>query len=319
MKCKFLVVGILTAFFATAKADLSTIELDYTQFTGAVTVFPMPNPTDVTSGEGGSAMNMFPVTYALFPRPNSMYPGYFATSVQVKQLRAYNYVTNRFTDITPVVKAAGLPAISKSAGSDIGSGPQVCNDLDSRIFSAISSEPNVHRQFGKFELSISIQTTSGGPFTTIFQHTFIVSPLGMRDAAAELDDMPNPGITPGDLNDQNVNQGGFWEGIFQSLFIPDPENVNTMKDVLMNVMNWGPFGIINFFVSDVETQRHLYGNEDLERGYAFSVNLPYSGATQFDLNPYETFIKVGRFIMAMGLWALFIWKFWAYIKGRIST
>lgn len=304
-------LGALLAM-ATVRADMTQVELDHPEFSGTIFCTFLPNPVDVTSGEGGTGLNMLPTAYTLNRKSNIEFPGKFQTDISILQIKRYIIYTNKFMPITPRTVVASLPAVSKLAGSDSGTDASEPN-LDGKLFSATAWASSDDYKYGKFQLVIRI-SYNGSTWATIHEQNFIISPVGLRDS--NTDGGSNPygggGLTPGDLNGQNINQGGFWEGILSGLFVPQEETLNTLRDTLMQWGTWGPFGIITALNTRFQEYQTDGGLE-----YSFTINLPFAGATTFDLTPYETFIKIARVLMSMAVWFLVVWGLWHKVYKKV--
>jgi len=310
---------VVLAISSFASADLTQIDVDNAYFSGTIMCFPLPNPTSVTSGEGGSGLNLVPVTYALTRKPNSLQTAGFTTNVVIEQTKTYTIVTNKFFPITPrtiVDLSANKP--SKVANSDSGTNG-IDNDTDGRFFRTFNSSPynTDDYRFGKFRFYVNI-SVNGGAYSTIYSQDFIISPLGIRDANSGGGSPygTGSGLTKDDMedviNNQPINTGGFWEDVFSTLFIPNEETLETFRDTLAQWGTWGPFGIINY----LNTRMDEY-SESEELDYSFNVNVPVAGVVTFDLSPYETFIKLGRVIMAMGLWLMVVFNLWNKVYTKV--
>lgn len=311
LKRLLLVFGM--AIVASSSAQITEINVDNAWFTGVINVFPMPNPTAVTSGEGGSTLNLIPVAYAFNRRSNLEQVNGFGTDIAIEQTKIYVGATNQFMPITPRTIIAYSSTVSKAPASDSGTN---ANEpvAGAKLFNTFTAPPYNSDQyrFGKFRFRILI-SVNGGAYSSLLTHEFIISPIGLRDANIEGGTDPNSGgITPGDLNDQPVNQEGFWAGVFSTLFIPNPETLDALQAALASWGGWGPFGIINY----LNTRINEY-SEESQMEYAFSIDLPYAGPTTFDLSPYETFIKIARVLMAMGVWSLFVFGCWKKVYAKV--
>lgn len=306
-------LALLTAGYA--RADLTQIDVDNGYFSGRIFAFPLPNPTSVTGPEGGAGLNLIPVSYALTRKPNLSQPAGFTTDIAIEQVKVYIIPTNQFQPITPRTIVSLPNNVSKVAGSD--SGVNGIEDFAAaKFFNAFANSPynKDEYRFGKYRFRIKI-SISGGAFAEIFSSEFVVSPVGLRDANLEGGSNPSGGggITPDDLNGQPVNQSGFWEGIFSSLFIPDPETVATLRDAVLQFGTWGPFGIIGA----INTRINEYSQGAQELDYRFSIDLPIAGPTDMDLTPYSGFIKISRVFMAMSLWFAVVWRLWDKVYKKV--
>lgn len=288
-------------------ADLTENDVETTWFGGKIFTFPMPNPTSVTSGEGGGAMNMIPVSFYLNRKANIEFPGGFTTSILYEQIKVYVPGTNQFVPITPRSIYVLSTAVSKSAGSD--SGTNAADDYAASGFlRTLRTAPynTPEYQFGKYRFVVRV-LPSGGSWATALSLEFVMSPIGLRDwANGGGGDPLNPGsgggVTPDDLNGQPINQTGFWHDIFLGLLIPQEENLNVLRDTIMQFGSWGPFGII----SAIRTRAEAYA-EGEKLDYVFTVDLPFAGPTEIDFTAYETWIKIGRTVAGMSLWIGFVW------------
>lgn len=314
---KLVAVCALGLFAVVAKADLTEVTIDNTWFSGKIFTFPIPNPSAATSGEGGSTMNMVPVSFYFNRKASIVYPGGFTTSIKYVQTKIFVMGTNQFLPITPRTIYALSTVVSKANGSD--SGTNAADDYAaSGLLRALRSAPynTPDYQFGKFKFVVDVLPT-GGSWSEAIGMEFIMSPIGIRDWANGGGGNPdNPfqggGIGPDDLNNQNINQGGFWEGIFEGLFIPSEETLTTLRDTLMQWANWGPFGIITYLHTRSEEYR-----EGSQMDYAFDVNLPMVGTTEFDLTPWQVAVKIGRSIGAGFMWLVVIGGIWKKLHSKV--
>lgn len=99
------------------------------------------------------------------------------------------------------------------------------------------------------------------------------------------------GIDADDLNDQNVNQGGFW----QSLFQPSEEVWDSFVASMYELRHWGPFGYMTVFADLADD----YSSEP--DSYIIEFPTPF-GALTMDAFPYSGFIVFFRHLAAGGLW-----------------
>lgn len=303
--------GLGMAIFA--RADLTQVDIDNAWFSGHILQAMIPNPTSVTSGEGGGTLNLMPISVFFTRKSNLIQPAGFTTSMTYEQTKIYVPATNQFVAITPRTIYSLPGAVSKSAGSDSGTNylDDYCGANFFRTFTTAPYNTDEYR-FGKFRLRVRINVNGGG-FTDLIAMEFVLSPIGVRDANVDGGTDPSGGgITPDDLNDQPVNQTGFWEGIFEGLFIPSEETLNTLRDTLMQWANWGPFGIITY----LHTRSEEYSEGD-QLDYAFDVDLPMVGVTNFDLNPWSTAIKAGRSIGAGFMWLVVIGGIWRKLHSKV--
>lgn len=125
---------------------------------------------------------------------------------------------------------------------------------------------------------------------------------GVEDNVPYFDEGAGGGITPEDLNEQNVNQEGFW----LSLFIPDQEVLDEFIDALQELKEWGPFGFFNAFYLLVEEY-------EMEEG-AYTITIPSMyGNLTWDMSYASGFIRWSRHIMTGILWWIVVMQ----IKNRI--
>lgn len=101
------------------------------------------------------------------------------------------------------------------------------------------------------------------------------------------------GLTPDDLNNQNVNQEGFW----QSLFAPSEEMWDAFINKVQELQNWGPFGFMTIFAAITE--------EYEAEGDGYVLKFPFNNGVaplEIDMTQYSGFIIFMRHLAAGVLW-----------------
>lgn len=298
-------------------ADLTEVNIENPYYSGKIFQFPMPNPTSVTSGEGGAGMNMIPIGIQMTRKPNIEQPNGFTTSWTFEQTKIYEKITNKFVPITPRTIYTIPGAVSKVAGGDSGTS-LIEDNAGANFLRTFNNAPyNAEEyRFGKYRLRVRINVNSTG-FADQMEMEFIISPIGIRDANVDGGTFPESGggITPGDLNDQNVNQGNWWTDLFDSMFIPEQENLDTLQDLLVDIGHWGPFG----FLAAIESLLNSHsGGAEMELQFTLPSTYLLPAGWTVNLEPYETYIIIGRTIMAMGLWWYFIWNIWGKLIKKMA-
>jgi hypothetical protein len=144
----------------------------------------------------------------------------------------------------------------------------------------------------KFYVSYRTWSTGGG---------------GTDDDGDGIDD----GSTGGDPNDENSNTEGFWE----SLFVPDQQSMDDMRNSFDQFRGWGPFGVA------AELGEEMNNDTPIENGTLGVVGCRYciplgstawTGPIVADLTPYASYVGLGRVILlAISIWgfgwSLFRW------------
>lgn len=165
--------------------------------------------------------------------------------------------------------------------------------------------------WGKFKLRLEIRlTNSGGAIQHSQEWEFNWTRLELDWAEAEFGGLGSgSGLTPEDLNDQNVNQDGFWA----SLFVPDESYIDMLTESVEQFAEWGPIGAFYYIRDAYDVERNSTVDDDYMIEIAFPLweselagnhQLP---DVQVDLAPWETFILFGRMIMAGSIWLAFFW------------
>lgn len=115
-------------------------------------------------------------------------------------------------------------------------------------------------------------------------------------------------------SDSEAAQNTFWQNLFESLFVPDPDNVDALIDTLDDFMTWGPFGIYSYLNSEITGPGT--GRIDYVTPYKIPFSVPMVGALELDLTPYEGFIKFVRAIFAGVLWFLVVFAIWKRVYQK---
>lgn len=165
------------------------------------------------------------------------------------------------------------------------------------VYLTASGRTNAQK-YGKFRLELKVQTSSG---TQLYIKTWDWEWTPYYEGYYSEGDLNNPpgGITPGDLNEQPINQGGFWS----NLFVPSEVSIQDFKTTTGKWSTWGPFGIYNAVTGAFQTSNNV--SEEFREGYV----LDFAGF-DMDLSPYEIFIKFARVLMAGTLWYIALFGFW---------
>lgn len=314
---RLLLVGISsTVFCSLGSAQLNVIEVDFPQFSGMIWQYPIPNPTVVTSGEGGAGMNYIPVSYAFTRKSNLEYSPGFTTDITYLQTKIYVPATNQFIAITPRTIVSLSSVVSKAAGSDSGvnAGDDFAGATFMRAFNNAPYNTDEYK-YGKYMFRVRVNVNNTG-FVSIIESEFVLSPIGVRDWIAQGGGgTPGGGITPGDLGGQPINQTGFWHDIFLGLFVPQEENLDVLKDLLMDIATWGPLGL--FQALRVKLEDH---DANLYREFEFTVpggQYAQGGTLTYDLTPYEDGLKLMRQLMAFGIWSIGVAMVWTKVIKKI--
>jgi len=174
---------------------------------------------------------------------------------------------------------------------------------DAAIFSAYHGGPSALRQFnimsewaayattdfkkfGTYTLKILGSTEQSSTVINQFEFTWNVN--------APVTGGGGQGISPGDLNDQPVNQGSFWQGVFG----PTTVGQTRLESCLYAFSTWGPLNIYNDLVN-------LFSY--VQPNYQFV----YLGIATVDLRPFQDLFIWSRAIMSGIMWffgVTFVWK-----------
>lgn len=115
-------------------------------------------------------------------------------------------------------------------------------------------------------------------------------------------------------SDSVEDQNGFWADLFESLFVPDPDNVDALIDTLDDFTTWGPFGIYGYLNGQIEAPGT--SRIDYDEAYKIPFSVPMVGSLELDLTPYEGFIKFVRAIFAGVLWFFVVFAIWKRVYQK---
>jgi hypothetical protein len=277
------------------------IEVDTGYFRGTLYAMMIPNPpaSTVNSGAPTGTVNVMPLGYAFTRYTNAELTAGFLSSAGIYQIKEYSVESNQFyTTSETLIYAIGAQKPTKSQNSDNGTnGTDLA--LSGKFFAELKGTRSALKyQYGLYELRWEVNPTTTNVWTTVYSHKFALTPQGLTDLKENSDwsgggSSNGGGATSEDINNQNVNQDGFWA----SLFVPDQENLDVLVDTISQFGTWGPFGIISYIRDRAEEY-----DATTQLDYSITLTLPFAGPTVMDLSPYETYIRIGRMIMAMGLW-----------------
>lgn len=114
------------------------------------------------------------------------------------------------------------------------------------------------------------------------------------------------GITASDLNNQNVNQGGFWTG----LFVPSSAGINHFTNEVQG--NTGPSGILSAISSQFSSTSTFKGYVQVTGNPGGGVDSAYLpvwtpyATLHVELAPYWAIIGFAREVMAALLWVMVV-------------
>jgi hypothetical protein len=244
--------------------------------------------------------------------------------------------------------------VNQATGGGSGSIPSTTIDFLSWFLNyAINpTGTNASRMFGTFQLTIAIGTTSGGSQLLSKLYTWNWSPIDSAQfnqanvaagngaastnsaiaasgAAISADADANRAVVVSDadsnrqalvdeikkdedaVKNAKANQENFWT----SLFVPQQSTIDNLKQAANQFTNWGPFGIFGL-VSQRFSSQNMAGGVD-STPYVISFGFPYAGnGLQFDLTPYQDYVKFVRAIFSGAIWLIFLFVLWKRVYEK---
>ncbi len=286
-------------------ALLAIATLPFTSFAQSVEEFAAP--PIIASGAisfydiiRGSSMVQVPNKLAYLDGPWGAGYIYFINIVQTHTWFAGN-----------MVQLEGGPTGAYSASHPPGGTMARSFSLSWHFFNHLSNRTTDKERFGRFEFSLIVRQSGSGGAPILFTKAWLVDWTPFIAEVSQYEPGTNPGsgggVTPDDLNNQPVNTGGFWQNIFNSLFIPSEAMIADFKNTTAKWATWGPFGIYNI----VTNKFAFYSGTLPQESYV----LPFVGY-QMDLTPYKTFIKFTRALMAGALYLIVIFAVWKRVHMK---
>lgn len=200
---------------------------------------------------------------------------------QITLQQTHQYVGNQFIEITP-----------QALTDQFYSWPGANRDVNLYSYYIAYATTDAKR-FGRFQLLIT--GFSESPFAQVDQRTFEF------DVTAPLEFGGGTGITPTDLNDQPVNQGGFWSNVLG----PDEDSLNRLSNTLQAISTWGPLNIY-------AELRDLLGTATTP-----DYENVYLGFGTYDLSFMSDALRAARLVFSISLWVAVVLWFWNKFLAKV--
>jgi hypothetical protein len=186
-----------------------------------------------------------------------------------------------------------------------------------------------YERYGKFKFKIIEKNSSAGTETKLYEIEWkwtyqMAGQNGSTDSSGISRDAIRNALglygsdSIGDaLEKQNSNQKGFWE----SMFVPDPVDVEDLKTQAMKFANWGPFGIYGavkgeFDNGTIHTDNINTANNEGKQEFEKSYVINFAGY-DMDLSPYAPFIRFVRLLLSASLWMTVIFAIWRWVGKKV--